>query len=59
MRSSFTRGLIVGSVIGTSIGMMVEPGIMNSKKGRKMMKSGRTFMRKTGNLIGDVVEIFR
>lgn len=58
MRGSFTTGLIVGSIIGASMGMMMDDG--NMKKGRKrMMKNGKNVLRSSSDLISDVVSIFR
>lgn len=59
MQGGFTKGLLIGSIIGASISMMMEPGMMNNRTRRKMMKSGRNLIRKSGNIIGDVVELFR
>ncbi len=59
MRNGFTRGMIVGSIIGASVSVMMNPDIMNSRSRRKMMKSGKSLMRKSGYLIGDMVNLFR
>ena len=59
MRNGFTTGLIVGSMIGASVSMMVSPEMMKSRNRKKMIKAGRNFIRKSGSLIGDVVDLFR
>lgn len=59
MNSGFTKGVIIGSLIGTSIGMLVGPDIKNSKSRKKMMNSGKSILKKSGNIIGDVIDIFR
>lgn len=59
MQNGFTRGLIIGSIIGASISMMMDPDVMKSKNRKRMMRVGRNFLRKSGHIIGDVVEMFR
>lgn len=58
MNGGFTRGLIVGSLIGTSIGMMM-PDMKHSKARKRMMRNGRNMLRKSGNIISDMVDVFR
>jgi gas vesicle protein len=59
MRHGFTRGLIIGGIMGAAISMMVEPDMMRKRGRKRMMKNGRNFFRKSGDIIGDIVEIFR
>jgi hypothetical protein len=59
MQGSFTRGMVVGGIIAASVSMMMNSDMMNNKNRRKMMRTGRTFIRKSGNIIGDVVDLFR
>lgn len=58
MRKGFARGLIIGGIVGASIAMM-NPDMMNKKTRKRMIKNGRNFLRKSGNIIGDVVDMFR
>ena len=58
MHSGFTRGLIVGGILGASI-MMMNPEMMKNRTKKKMMRTGRDFMRRSGNIIGDVVGMLR
>ena len=58
MHSGFTRGLIVGGILGASF-MMMHPEVMKDRSKKKMMRNGRDFMRKSGNIIGDVVGMLR
>jgi len=58
MNRGFTKGLIVGSIIGASV-VMMNPGMMKGRNKKKMMRTGRDLFRKSGNLIGDIVDIFR
>ncbi|MGI6777497.1 MAG: YtxH domain-containing protein [Acetivibrionales bacterium] len=59
MQSSFTKGLIVGSIMGAAISMMVEPDMMRGRTRKRVIRGGKNFMRKSGHLIGDVIEMFR
>lgn len=59
MLNGFTKGLLIGSILGTSIGVMMDTSMMKRRNRRKMMKAGRSFLRRTGNIIGAVVEAFR
>jgi len=55
----FTKGLIIGGLIGTSIGMMMGPDMMKSRTRKKLMRNGRNMIRRSGNLISDVIEMIR
>lgn len=59
MRSRFTRGLLIGGLIGASISMLTNSEGMRSNKNRRMMKAGRNLLRKSGNVVEDVVDLFR
>lgn len=59
MRGSFTKGLIMGSVIGASVSMVVNSDMINGKSKRKMKKSGAELIRKSGSIVGDVIDLFR
>lgn len=59
MNSGFKNGLIVGSIIGASVGAMSNSGMMNSRNKRKIMRSGRTMLRRTGNVVSDIMDVFR
>lgn len=58
MRGGFTKGMIVGSIVGMSMGMMMDNGNMTKSK-RRMMKSGRNALRSSSDLISDVIRMFR
>ncbi len=45
--NKFTRGLIVGGIIGATIGGMMNNGQTNRMR-RNLMKAGRNFMRRNG-----------
>ena len=59
MNGGFTKGLIIGSMIGASVGMAIKANMMKDRSRRKMMNAGRDFLRKTGTIIGDVIDVFR
>ncbi len=60
MRNNFTRGLIIGSIIGASVGMAMNSDTMMSNRTRKKMRrKGMDLVRKSGALISDMVELFR
>jgi len=59
VQNNFTKGMLIGSIIGASISMMMNSEMMNPKARKRMMKTGRTFLKRSGGIIGDVVDIFR
>lgn len=59
MQNGFTKGLIVGSIIGGSASMIMEPGIMKKKNRKRITRAGKSFLRRSGNIISDVVDAFR
>lgn len=60
MRSGFTKGLMVGSIIGTSVGMIMNSDmIIGNRTKKRMMKSGRNFLRKSGHIVQDAIDLFR
>lgn len=59
MHSGFTRGIVIGGIIGASLGMMMNSEMMKPRTRKKMMRNGRMLLKKSGGIIGDVVDIFR
>jgi gas vesicle protein len=60
VRNNFTRGLVIGSIIGASVGMAMNSDKVMSNRSRKRIKNrGLDIMKKSGSLISDVVELFR
>jgi hypothetical protein len=59
MQKGFTRGLFVGSFIGASISMMLNSDMVKPSKRRRMMRYGRTILRRSGHAIGDIIDILR
>lgn len=59
MHGNFTRGLIVGGIIGASVSMMMNPDVMKNSTRKRIMRTSKNFLRRSGGILGDVVEIFR
>ncbi|MCR4435407.1 MAG: YtxH domain-containing protein [Clostridiales bacterium] len=59
MHSGFTRGLIIGGLIGASFSMMMGPDMMRGRTRRKMMRTGRKLLRRSGSVVGDIVDLIR
>jgi gas vesicle protein len=59
MQRGFVKGMVVGSIVAASVGMMMNSDMMSSKSRRRMMRGGKSFIRKSGNLISDVADMFR
>lgn len=59
MQRNFTRGFIVGGIIGASVSMMMNTDMMKNSTRRRMMRNSRSFLRRSGSVIGDVVDMFR
>ena len=57
MATNFARGLITGTIIGAAVGMII-PSRTNARLRRKAFKNGRSFMRRAGNLIEDIVDMW-
>ncbi len=53
--NKFTRGMILGGIIGATIGGMMSNGQTNRMR-RKLMRAGRSFMKRNGvmNMITDL-----
>ena len=58
MQRGFVKGIVVGSLVAASVGMMMSSDMMSSKSRRRMMRGGISFIRKSGNLISDVAVMF-
>lgn len=59
MNSRFTKGLMLGSIIGTSLGIMMNPDIISGRSRRKAMRTGKRFLRSSSHVIGNVVDMLR
>jgi hypothetical protein len=59
MRGGFTRGLVLGGLIGASIGIMKNSDMMKPRSRRRMMRTGRNMIRRTSHALGDVIDLLR
>ncbi len=60
MRKGLVRGMVIGGLVGASVSMILNNSdMMSSRSRRKMMHRGKSLIRKTGNIIGDVADLFR
>ena len=59
MQRGFVKGIMVGGIIAASVSMMMNSDMVKPRTRRRMMKSGRSFLRKSGDVISDVADLFR
>jgi len=59
MESRFSKGIIIGGLIVASLGLVMNNDLMSSRGRKRMMKSGRKFLRRSGNMMNDIVGVFR
>lgn len=59
MQKGLVKGMVIGGLVVTSVSMMMNSDMMSSRHGRRKMHRGKSLLRKSGNIIGDVVELFR
>jgi len=59
MMNGFAKGVIVGSIIGASVSMLMESGMIKRRHKRKMLRAGRNFLRRTGTVVGDIIDVLR
>lgn len=59
MNSRFTKGLMLGSIVGASLGMMMKTDMISSRSKRRAMRTGKRFIRNSSHVIGNVVDMFR
>jgi len=57
MRGGFSKGMIIGSILGASVGMMMEGDGMRRR--RRMVKNGRRIMRASSDVIDNITDMFR
>jgi gas vesicle protein len=57
--SGFMKGLIIGGIVGASVAMMLNGDSALSKNRKKIMRSGNNFIRKSGRIVNDVIDLFR
>lgn len=59
MQNGFIKGVMVGGIIAASVSMMMTSDMVKPRTKRSMMKSGRRFLKKSGNIIGGMADMFR
>jgi len=59
MRNGFMKGVMVGGLVAASIGFMMNSEMLSGRTKRKMIRSGRNFLRKSGNIMSEVADLFR
>lgn len=60
MRNGFVKGMMVGGIVAASVGLIMNSDMMMSSRTKKrMIRGGRNLLRKSGNIIGDVADLFR
>lgn len=57
--SGFVKGLIIGGVVGASVSMMMSGNSEARKSRKKLTRGGNDFLRKSGQVVNDVIELFR
>lgn len=55
----FARGMVIGGLIGASISILTNPDIIDPHMRKKMIKSGKKIVRRSNNVLGDVIHMFR
>jgi gas vesicle protein len=56
---SFGRGLVIGGLVGATISVLTNPEIIDPHMRKKMIRSGRKIMRRSNNVFGDMMHMFR
>ncbi|ACL75552.1 MULTISPECIES: YtxH domain-containing protein [Eubacteriales] len=59
MLRNFTKGLVIGGLIGASISVLTNPEVVDPRMRRRMMKSGRKILHRSNNMLGEMIQMFR
>jgi predicted small secreted protein len=59
MQGNFTKGLLIGGIVGASVSILMNHDVMKNRTRKKMMRNGKNIFRRSGHIIGDVVDLFR
>jgi len=57
--NGFAKGFLVGGMIGATVSMIMDPNIMGKRTRKRIVRSGKHLLRKSGTVIGDVIDLFR
>ncbi len=55
----FAKGILIGGFIGASISVLTNPEIVDPHMRRRLIKSGKKIVRRSGNVFGDMIHMFR
>ncbi len=55
----FAKGILIGGLIGASISVLTNPDIVDPHMRRRLIKSGKKIVRRSGNVFGDMIHMFR
>ena len=55
----FAKGILIGGLIGASISVLTNPDIVDPHMRRRLIKSGKKIVRRSGNVFGDMNHMFR
>ncbi|NMB97796.1 MAG: YtxH domain-containing protein [Clostridiaceae bacterium] len=59
MGNGFTKGVIIGGLIVASISLAMNNNLMSTRGRKRMMKSGKRLLKRTGNMVSDITGVFR
>ncbi|NMA34758.1 MAG: YtxH domain-containing protein [Clostridiaceae bacterium] len=59
MRNGFMKGVMVGGIVAASVGFMMNTDMISGRTKRRMIRSGRNILRKSGSFISEVADLFR
>jgi len=59
MQNGFVKGVMVGGIIAASVSMMMTSDMVKPRTKKRMLRGGRSFLRKSSGIIGDVADMFR
>lgn len=59
MQNGFIKGVMVGGIIAASVSMMMTSDMVKPRTKKRIMRNGRSLLRKSSSIIGDVADMFR
>lgn len=59
MQNGFVKGVVIGGIVAASVSMMMNSEMIKPRSKRRMMRSGKSFLRRSSNIIGDMADMFR
>ncbi len=55
----FAKGMLIGGLIGASISVLTNPEIVDPRTRKRLIKSGKKIVRRSGNVFEDMVHMFK